>query len=154
MRWDGWVSLYPGTRVWGSPPEDRRGYDINPYAGYGAPNSGFTFPMPPISSSLPPKEVVLGVGGEGGTAWAFPFSSLEGLGPMAAIEGSFGITRGVMLWDRGRRAASAYSRDVGGDLLTFRGGSDDIFDVETGTRWTVDGLAQSRDRSREGASTG
>ncbi len=141
MRWDGWVSLYPGTRVWGSPPEDRRGYDINPYAGYDAPNSGFTFPMPPISSSLPPKEVVLGVGGEGGTAWAFPFSSLEGLGPMAAIEGSFGITRGVMLWDRGRRAASAYSRDVGGDLLTFRWGSDDIFDVETGTRWTVDGLA-------------
>ena len=68
MRWAGWVSLYPGTRVWGSPPEDRKGYA--------------------------PKEVVLGVGGEGGTAWAFPFSSLEGLGPMAAIARSFGTTQG------------------------------------------------------------
>lgn len=141
MRWDGWASLYPSTRVWGSPLEDGRSYDTNPYSGYDAPNSGFTFPMPPINSSLPPKEVVLGVGGEGGTAWAFPFTSLAELGPMAAIERSFGITKGVMLWDRSRRAASAYSRDVGGDLLTFRGGIDDIFDVETGTRWTVDGLA-------------
>jgi hypothetical protein len=141
MRWDGWASLYPGTRVWGSPPEHRRGYDLNPYEGYDAPNSGFTFPMPPIDPSFPPKEVVLGVGGEGRIAWAFPFSSLQGFAPMAAIERSFGTTQGVMLWDRSRQAASAYSRDVGGDLLTFRVGSDDIFDIETGTRWTVDGLA-------------
>ena len=28
-----------------------------------------------------------------------------------------------MVWDRARRAASAYSREVGGDLLTFRGGA-------------------------------
>ena len=141
MRWDGWVSLYPATRVWGSPPEDRKGYDINPYSGYDAPNSGFTFPMPPINSSLPPKEVVLGVGGQAGPAWAFSFSSLEGLGPMVVIEGSFGVTQAMMVWDRSRRAASAYSRNVGGNLLTFRGGSDDIFDLQTGTRWTVDGLA-------------
>ena len=140
MRWDGWVDLYPGTRVWGSPP-DRRRYDINPYAGYDAPNSEFTFPMPPISSSLPLKEVVLGVGGKGAAAWAFPFSTLEGLGPMATIGRSIGGTRGVLMWDRNRGVASVYSRDVGGDLLTFRGGSDDIFDIGTGTRWTVDGLA-------------
>ena len=141
MRWDGWVGLYPGTRVWGSPPDDAKGYDINPYAGYDAPYSGFTFPMPPIDSSLPPKEVVLGVGSDGGTAWAFPFGALEEHGPMAAIERTFGITPGVMFWDRSRGAASAYSRDIGDALLTFRGGTDDIFDVETGTRWTVDGLA-------------
>ena len=60
---------------------------------------------------------------------------------MAAIERTFGITPGVMFWDRSRGAASAYSRDIGDALLTFRGGTDDIFDVETGTRWTVDGLA-------------
>ena len=139
MRWDGWTSLYPGTRVWGSPTESGAGYDINPYQGYDAPNSDFVFPMPPISSSLPPKQVVLGIGG--GTSWAFSFSSLEEFAPMAAIARTFGTTPGVMLWDRSRRAASAYSRDVGGNLLTFRGGSDDIFDIETGTRWTVDGLA-------------
>lgn len=141
MRWDGWVSLYPGTLVWGSPPEDLKGYDINPYQGFDELESGFTFPMPPINSALPPKEVVLGIGGDGGTAWAFPFSSLEGLTQMAAIEGSFGTTRAVMFWDRSRRAASAYSRTLGGDLLTFRGGSTDLVDVETGSRWTVDGLA-------------
>ena len=77
MRWDGWVDLYPGTRVWGS-PTDRRRYDINPYVGYDAPNSEFTFPMPPISSSLPLKEVVLGVGGKGAAAWAFPFQHARG----------------------------------------------------------------------------
>ena len=141
MRWDGWVDLYPGTRVWGSPPEDRKGYDINPYSGYDAPNAEFTFPMPPINSSLPLKEVVLGVGGDGPTAWAFPFTTFEKLGTMAVIERSVGATRGMIVWDRSRRAASAYSRNVGGDLLTFRGGNDDMFDLETGTRWTVDGLA-------------
>ena len=60
---------------------------------------------------------------------------------MAAIERSFGTTPGVMLWDGSRRAASVYSRNVGGDFLNFRVGSDDIFDIETGSRWTVDGLA-------------
>ena len=60
---------------------------------------------------------------------------------MAAIERSFGPTPGVMLWDASRRAASVYSRNVGGDFLNFRVGSDGIFDIETGTRWTVDGLA-------------
>ena len=141
MRWDGWTSLYPGTLAWSSPPEDGGGYDINPYSGYDRPNSDFTFAMPPIDPSLPPKDIVLGVGRETGISWAFSFNSLEEFAPMAAIEGSFGITRSVVLWDSSRQAASAYSSNVGGELLTFRGGSDDIFDVETGTRWTVDGLA-------------
>lgn len=140
MTWAGWVGLYPGTRVLGSPPEDRKGYDVNPYAGYDAPNAGFTFPLPPVTS-LPPKEFVLGVASEGVTAWAFPFSSLDEIFPMAALTGSYGVSNGVMFWDRQRQAASAYSRSVGGELLNFRAGSDDIFDVETGTRWTVDGLA-------------
>ena len=152
MRWDGWVDLYPGTRVWGSPP-DRRRYDINPYVGYDAPNSEFTFPMPPISSSLPLKEVVLGVGGKGAAAWAFPFSTLEGLGPMATIGRSIGGTRGVLMWDRNRGAASVYSRDVGGDLLTFRGGAT-TFSTSRPERAGQSTGSQSRDRSREGVSTG
>jgi len=101
---------------------------------------------------------VLGVG-EGGGGWAFSLNSLAELGPVGAISTSLGASRtpAAVFWDRDRRAASAYSRQLGGALLTFRGSSDGIFDIESGTRWTVDGLAvegplvgERLDRIRDG----
>lgn len=143
MTWEGWVSLYPDTRVLASPRGAGGPYDANPYAGYDAPNAEFTFPMPPLDDRLPAKERVLGVGGTGSVSWAFSFSSLTDQGAYAAVDRSFGTAaaRAVVLWDRERGAASAYSSEVDGAVLNFRTSIDGIFDIETGSRWNVDGLA-------------
>jgi hypothetical protein len=143
MRWDGWVGLYPDTRVLASPEGAGGPYNSNPYAGYDAPNAEFTFPMPPLDTRLSPKDRVFGVAMPGGLPWAFSFASLSERGPWAALERSFGGTasRAVMLWDGDRQAASAYLREVDGASLNFRADAVGIFDVETGSRWTVDGLA-------------
>ena len=143
MRWDGWVSLYPDTEVLAVPGGNRGGYDTNPYAGYDAPYAEYTFSMPPLDGRLPPKARVLGVHSGGGLTWVFPFSELGARGDFAALDRSFGApaTASVVLWDKQRAAAAAYRSEVGGLVLSFRATADGIYDVETGSRWTVDGLA-------------
>ena len=99
--------------------------------------------MPPLDGRLPPKARVLGVHSGAGTTWAFPFTELAGRGSYAAVDGLFGVpvTEGVVLWDRDRGAAAAYRRMVGSTVLNLRADEDGIYDVETGSRWSVDGLA-------------
>jgi hypothetical protein len=151
MRWDGWLSLYPDTKVLAVPGGVRGGYDTNPYAGYDAPNAEYTFAMPPLDGRLPPKARVLGVhSGVGGT-WAFPFEELASRGAYAAVDGSLGVpaAESVVLWDQDRAAAAVYRRSIEGELLNLRADDTGIYDVETGSRWTVDGLAVEGPRAGE-----
>jgi len=143
MTWDGWVSLYPDTRVLASPRGAGGPYDWNPYAGYDAPNAEYTFPMPPLDQRLPPKARVFGVADRAGSPWAFSFSSLTERGAFTALERSFGggASEAVLFWDRDRQAAGAYQRHVDGTPLNFQADDTSITDVETGSVWTVDGLA-------------
>ena len=142
MRWDGWLTLHPDTRVLGSPVGNRGPYDIYPYGGYESPNSGYSFPMPQIDPRRPLKERVLGVIAEDGGSVAFPFGVLQTLGPYGVVEWSHGSEQApaLVFWDRTREAAAAFSPRVGEEDLTFIGDPNGIFDTETGTRWTVDGV--------------
>ena len=77
MTWAGWRSLYPQTRVLGSPVGDRGPYDGYPYGDYEALNTGFSFPMPQLDTRRPLKERVLGVLAADGGAMAFPFGVIR-----------------------------------------------------------------------------
>ena len=145
MTWGGWRSLHPDTRVLGSPVGTRGPYDLYPYGDYEQPYTGYTFPMPSLDTRVPPKERVLGIVETGGGTTAFPFGTLATLAPFDAVDWPVGPGRtpGVVLWDKSRESAMAYHAVVAGETLTFVGGEDGIIDSETGSEWTVDGLALS-----------
>jgi hypothetical protein len=70
---------------------------------------------------------------------------LEALGARAAIPFATGPDRtpAVLFWNGEFQAAMAYLPTLNGEPLTFEAGLDGIVDRETGSRWRVDGRAQS-----------
>jgi hypothetical protein len=144
VSWDGWVSVHPNTRVLGVPDGgSAASYESNPYAGYDDPNSRYTFPMPPLDDRLAPKAPVLGVSVPNGPDWAFPLSELDGRGAFVALRRSLGpgADEAVVLWDRARGAAAVFDRRLQGMTLDLGADAAGFYDGETGSRWTVDGLA-------------
>lgn len=143
MTWQGWRTLHPDTRVLGYVGSNGA-YERYPYGNY-EQEARFSFPMPEIDPRWPPKERVLGVREDDGGATAFPFGSLETQGAWAAIPFAIGVAQSpaVLFWDSAFRSAMAYRREVGEGTLTFTTNADGIVDVETGSRWTVEGHAVS-----------
>lgn len=142
MRWDRWLQLYPATVVVGEQTGFDRGYDQYPYGDYAEPrNEATLFPRGLIDERLPPKELVLGVP-ERERTWAIPFSTLDELGPRAAVYPASTTPDLVVLWDAAAESAMAYvARDPGGDRLTLRVDGNRIIDEETGSTWQIDGRA-------------
>lgn len=147
MRWDGWRTLYPETRVVAGRPGvnyHRNGY---PYLGgdYDRPgNQALLFPMPqaPDGRRLL-KERVLGVPDAAGGI-AFPFGSLDALGPAGALHGTLSDGSAfVVLWNRAHQSAMAYRPFAGGEMLTFEVRDGAVVDIETGSAWDVDGWSRS-----------
>ncbi|HWP37185.1 MAG TPA: DUF3179 domain-containing (seleno)protein, partial [Gemmatimonadales bacterium] len=59
MTWEGWVTLYPTTRVVSSETGFLRDYNAYPYGNYDEPdNASLLFPMPRVDTRRPPKEHV------------------------------------------------------------------------------------------------
>jgi hypothetical protein len=132
-----------------------RDYGRNPYVGYDEAGDRPFLYSGVIDGRLAPKERVVTVG-EGADATAFPFSELRGAG---VAEGTLDDAPIVVLWAPGTASALDTStidegRDVGatgvfrpvadGRSLTFtRTGGEDapITDRETGSTWSVSGLA-------------
>ena len=139
MRWPEWRSLHPETRVVTDGGAFNRTY---PYGGYEALNS------PPFSNTAyddrrPPKERVLGIptGAESGIA--LPFQELEDGPPVRVIAVTAGATQKTVFWDRAAESAVAFETTTAFSVQEGR-----IVDDETGSTWTVDGVAI--DGPREG----
>jgi len=143
MTWAGWRTLYPHTRVLGGIDVDGP-YDVYPYGNY-EQEAEFDWPMPYIDPRIPQKERVLGVRAADGDAMVFPFRNLDDDGAWSAIPFTLGGAQApaVVFWDAERRSAMAFWTRPAGQTMTFRALDDGIEDVETGSRWTVDGLAVS-----------
>jgi hypothetical protein len=140
MTWEGWRSLYPDTRVISETTGFSRDYRSYPYGSYDEPdNASLLFPGN-IDPRRPPKERVLGVpDGDGGIT--FPFGLLAEMGPVAALRTEIrGETR-VVLWDGTRDAAMAYETTLGDLELSFAARDGRIVDEQTGSTWSVGGLA-------------
>ena len=142
MSWAGWKALHPAGLVISEETGRFRNYRRYPYGAYDQRDNPETlFPQPvPHDERREPKERVLGVvqGSDGGTA--FPFGLLRRADKRAiAIRAQ--SADAVVFWDRSADGAAAYFRDVDGQALTFRVDAGRIVDGETGSVWTVDGLA-------------
>ncbi len=142
MRWDAWLRLHPATLVVRGNLGFDRDYTRYPYGPYESlGNRDFLFPMPFVDERRPPKERVLGVpDGEGGGI-AFPFGALSsGGGRKVVVAGHLGEPM-VVLWDSEAQGGMAFRPRAGGLDLSLIATDGGFMDVETGTRWSVQGSA-------------
>jgi hypothetical protein len=150
MDWEAWKALHPDGRVISSETGYSRDYSLYPYADYEV-SDRLLFPMPDgIDDRLHEKERVLGIpAGEGGIA--LPLSRLESLGSKAVLELTVEPWDVIVFWDGAGRAAAAYlhSSDSSSTALTFRVENDRFVDEETGSTWTVEGIAIDGPRQGE-----
>lgn len=143
MTWRQWRALHPQTKVVSNRTGHTYSYVENsyPYGDYEQVNNDrLLYEMDELDERRPPKERVLGIpNGEGGLA--LPFGRLANDLASRAISVTVGGEDMVVFWDRNARSAMAYRPTVNGNTLTFETDDRDIVDVETGSRWAVDGRA-------------
>ena len=146
MRWGGWRELHPETLVINDETGHSRDYRRYPYGGYEAPSNPTTlYPQGPLDGRRLPKERVLGIPSDerDGGGVAFPFDALDNGEPVRVVEHLAAGRPVVVFWDRDARAAAAFWPAVGGRTLVFEVRGDVIVDAETGSEWTLEGLAVS-----------
>lgn len=142
MSWGRWRGLHPNTTVISSNTGFERNYRQSPYAQYRLDND-LLHPMP-VDDSRALKERVLAirVGEDGGIG--YPFGELEAeLGGYGALNQVIEGERTAVFYegDHGQTAIAFYAT-VDGQDLTFEANGDGTWsDVETGSRWTIDGWA-------------
>jgi len=100
------------------------------------------FPAQFIDTRRPLKELSLGIL-EGAGVKAYPYGAL---GERSTVNDQVGGRPVVVVFDAEAQMALAFDRRSGGETLTFEvaettGFPFHIRDIETGSRWTLDGLA-------------
>lgn len=151
MSWAEWVALHPTTRV----PAQDQGFDPPfDYADIGYPYGPYrtieTFyrphAMPPADTRRFSKDVVIGVPSKpGAPGIAFPHDAFT------ELEGSFqtvgflneGASAMVLWSDAAQGGAAFWPRTVTQTPVTLRATTSGFEDDETGSTWTVDGVAVS-----------
>lgn len=146
VRWDQWRRMHPETEVVDSSTGFDRDYTRYPYGTYrNLGNSTTLFPAPPHDPRRPPKERLLGIPeGEGGTA--FPFLELKDAGSTAVVAAEVRGEDIVVFWKSAADGATAFRPVVAdgpreGETLTFEVRDTEILDVQTESRWRLDGVA-------------
>ena len=145
MRWESWRSLHPETRVVGEIDDPNRDYRVYPYGNYESYVQTL-YPQTDIDGRRYSKERVLGIPGAGGSGLAFPFtalSALAGVDGHAVVRETVDGEPVVVFWNGAARSAIAFRPTVDGQTLTFETSEAGYMDVETGSSWTLDGLALS-----------
>ncbi len=124
-----------------------RNYAQYPYDLYEA-GDFLLFPMDGIEGRRAMRERVLAVP-EGSGGVAFPFGKLETQGTVAVVSAVVG-TRGIVVpWDGRARAARAYEPRTDGGVATLEVDGTRFVDRETGSVWTVGGMAVEGERAGE-----
>jgi hypothetical protein len=143
MEWGAWKSLHPDTRVVSGSTGYARDYTRYPYGSYEALGDSTTlYPMDPFDTTRPPKERVLGLpdGADGGIA--FPFGELsDPAEPRRAVPHVLEGEPIVILWVEEGQTAAAFHRRLDGQTLDLSVQGGQFVDEQTGSVWTVDGLA-------------
>lgn len=146
--WAGWQSLHPDSWVVsGETGFPTRDYTRYPYGAYETINNPtLVFPVSsPIDPRRPPKERVIGLPGRGPSEGiAFPFSELQGQGEATVVPFTHQGESLVLLWESTPGGGMIYRpRTEGpeGVSLTFTGEDGRIVDLETGSRWKLNGVA-------------
>ncbi|MBL0889056.1 MAG: DUF3179 domain-containing protein [Gemmatimonadaceae bacterium] len=142
MSWLGWRTLHPQTVVVSENTGHVRNYRSYPYGDYAREdNAGLLAPAPAIDARRPPKERVLGIVLEERGSLALPFGAMRTRGARASIPVVVGGESLVVLWDGARETAAAFAPRVDSQQLSLRVVGESWRDDETGSAWTVDGIA-------------
>ena len=156
MRWGGWRSLHPETLVINDETGHSRDYQHYPYGEYEASSNPATlYPHAPIDGRRMPKERVLGIpptvydGEIIGGAVAFPFPTLDNGDPIRVVHHRAAGRPVVVFWDRDAQAATAFRPSYGGSNVVFEARGDMIVDVDTESKWTLEGVAVSGELAGE-----
>jgi hypothetical protein len=153
VSWEAFKETYPNGDVLSRDTGFSRPYGTNPYPGYDDVDSRPFLFAGETDGRLPPMERVVGVVlGEAGAAYPFP-----ALQEARVVADTVGDTDLVVLWAPGTNSAvdtqdvtegrdigqaGVFRRNLDGRALTFIPGPGDGFtDEETGSTWTVSGLA-------------
>lgn len=156
LSWRDWKAANPDGLVLSTDTGHDRPYGTNPYGGYDSSESPFLFTGEP-DPRLPALSRVLGLA-EGEEKMAVPYEVLEdgAVGGWSVITTTVGGREVAVFWKAGTVSALddtsiPESRDVGavaaydpvveGRRLTFEATGSGIADRETGSRWSITGLA-------------
>jgi hypothetical protein len=155
ISWADFKAAHPNGKVLSRETGYRRPYGQNPYAGYDSVNlQPFLYKGPRTPDVLPPmaRVITLDLNGE---AVAYPYDVLQ---QVRVVNDTVGGVPVVVFWTPGTAsaldsaaiaqgrdvgAANAFSRELDGQLLTFRLDGDRITDEQTGSEWNVLGEAIS-----------
>jgi len=156
LAWQDWKEAHPDGLVLSTDTGHARDYGVNPYGGYDSSGFPFLFGGEP-DRRLPPLSRVLGLS-EAGETIAFPYEVLE----EGAVKGwnvvatEVGGREVAVFWKAGTVSAldaadipssrdvgaiAAYDAVVDGERLTFEATEAGISDRETGSSWSITGLA-------------
>lgn len=155
ISWADFKAAYPDMDVLSRDTGYSRDYGRNPYAGYDdTSRSPFLFEGPETPGVLPPMARVLTVE-LNGEAVGYPYDTLQEVRVINDLVGGEPI---VVLWAPGTAsaldsgtvaggddvgAATTFSRELDGQVLTFVLDGDGIVDEQTGSEWDVLGQAVS-----------
>ena len=135
--WSGWKQLHPTTLVVSDRTGHDRDYTRSPYGNYADPNNASLLFDMDIDARRPPKERVLGLpNGEGGLA--FPLGMLDDGNEARVVHTTFRSLPVVVFWARSFNTAMAYGIE---ESARFEVDGNSFKDVETGSRWTIEGRA-------------
>ena len=142
MTWEAWQGRFPNTKVVSGSTGYDRDYSLYPYGGYEQLNDPPFFPQE-YDQSRQPKERIVGIEGPNGGFLAVPFLELDALGELAVANVEVDGESLVVVWDRAGQSGTTFSRipqgSGSGFPLTFTVEDGKVFDVETGSRWSLRG---------------
>jgi hypothetical protein len=157
VSWEEFKTTFPDGKVLSRDTGHDRNYGENPYPGYDdVDNPPFLF-RGEVDGRIAAVERVLGLE-IGGDAIAFPYFRLkqQAAGGVAVAHATVGSQKVVAFWKAGTASAldeieiassrdvgavAAYSRIVGGKVLTFAARGGEITDLQTQSTWNLLGRA-------------
>jgi hypothetical protein len=154
ISWETFKLTYPGGKVLNRETGHGRSYGRNPYVGYDDINSSPFLYRGPKDGRLPPMERVVTVSLNGEDV-AYPFGVME---KVRVVNDTAGGKPTVVLFTKGVTSAFdggsiSDSRDVGtatvfertleGKVLTFKTSSAQFTDTQTGSTWSILGVAMA-----------
>lgn len=138
--WAAWVDEHPETTVLDVATGYEERYRDTTNLGRSGIGRGFLATLDGVDERLPESTLVIGVLAGAGSA-AFPIEAAPGDSPMQAEVGGVPV---VVLEDEEGMPSLAYHRKLSdGTVLSFERLDGAVYDVQTGSRWSSSGVAES-----------
>ena len=135
ISWGDWKKIHPDSLVLTTETGHIRAYDVDPYGDYYT-DSRIIFPVEYEDDRIHPKEIILGFN-ENETYKAFRQNDIE----TNNVINDYVSKRPVMLVSLYSDNSRAFDRMIDGKILEFEFKDGKIFDVNTQSEWTYDGIA-------------